>query len=37
MLRLVPFVEANYNLIELGPQQTGKTYTFRNTSSRLSW
>jgi ATP-dependent Lon protease len=34
MLRLVPFVEANYNIIELGPQQTGKTYTFRNTSSR---
>jgi ATP-dependent Lon protease len=34
MLRLVPFVEPNYNLIELGPQQTGKTYTFRNTSSR---
>jgi ATP-dependent Lon protease len=34
MLRLVPFVEPNYNLIELGPQQTGKTYTYRNTSSR---
>lgn len=34
ILRLVPFVEANYNLIELGAQQTGKTYTFRNTSSR---
>jgi ATP-dependent Lon protease len=34
MLRLVPFVESNYNLIELGPQQTGKTFTFRNTSSR---
>ena len=34
MLQLVPFVESNYNLIELGPQQTGKTYTFRNTSSR---
>ena len=34
LLRLVPFVEANYNLMELGPQQTGKTYTFRNTSSR---
>jgi ATP-dependent Lon protease len=34
LLRLVPFVEANYNLIELGPQQTGKTYTYRNTSSR---
>jgi ATP-dependent Lon protease len=34
LLRLVPFVESNYNLIELGGQQTGKTYTFRNTSSR---
>ncbi len=34
MLRLVPFVEANYNLIELGPRETGKTYTFRNTSGR---
>lgn len=34
LLRLVPFVEQNYNLIELGPQQTGKTYTLRNTSSR---
>jgi len=34
LLRLVPFVEANYNLIELGPRETGKTYTFRNTSSR---
>jgi ATP-dependent Lon protease len=34
LLRLVPFVEPNYNLIELGPQQTGKTYTYRNTSSR---
>jgi ATP-dependent Lon protease len=34
LLRLVPFVEPNYNLIELGPRETGKTYTFRNTSSR---
>jgi len=34
LLRLVPFVEKNYNLIELGPRETGKTYTFRNTSSR---
>ena len=33
LLRLVPFVEANYNLIELGPSETGKTYTYRNTSS----
>ena len=34
MLRLVPFVEANYNAIELGPRETGKTYTYRNTSNR---
>ena len=33
-MRLVPFVECNYNLIELGPRETGKTYTFRNTSNR---
>src|SRR5438128_4102739 len=34
LLRLVPFVESNFNLIELGPRETGKTYTFRNTSNR---
>lgn len=34
VLRLVPFVESNYNLIELGPRETGKTYTYRNMSSR---
>jgi ATP-dependent Lon protease len=34
LLRLVPFVEKNYNCIELGPRETGKTYTYRNTSSR---
>lgn len=34
LVRLVPFVEANYNLIELGPRETGKSYTYRNTSSR---
>jgi ATP-dependent Lon protease len=34
LMRLVPFVEPNYNLIELGPRETGKTYTFRNTSNR---
>ncbi len=34
LLRLVPFVESNYNMIELGPRNTGKTYTYRNTSSR---
>lgn len=34
VMRLVPFVEPNYNLIELGPRETGKTFTYRNTSSR---
>lgn len=34
LLRLVPLVEANYNLIELGPRETGKTYTYRNSSSK---
>jgi ATP-dependent Lon protease len=34
LLRLVPFVEANTNMIELGPRETGKTYTYRNTSSK---
>ncbi len=34
LLRLVPFVEPNTNLIELGPRETGKTYTYRNTSSK---
>ena len=34
LLRMVPFVESNYNMIELGPRETGKTYTFRNTSNR---
>ncbi len=34
LLGLVPFVESNYNLIELGPRETGKIYTFCNTSNR---
>jgi len=34
LMRLVPFVEANFNLLELGPRETGKTYTYRNTSSK---
>ncbi len=34
LLRMIPFVEANYNLIELGPRETGKTYTYRNTSAK---
>jgi ATP-dependent Lon protease len=34
LLRLVPFVEPNYNLVELGPRQTGKTYMYKNISQR---
>jgi ATP-dependent Lon protease len=30
----VPFVESNYNLIELGPRETGKAYMYKNTSPR---
>jgi ATP-dependent Lon protease len=32
VLRLVPMVERNYNLIELGPWGTGKSYVYRETS-----
>ena len=32
LTRLVPAVEANSNLIELGPRQTGKTFLLRNVS-----
>lgn len=30
--RLIPFVEANYNFIELGPRGTGKSYVFSEFS-----
>ena len=30
--RLIPLVEPNVNVIELGPRATGKTYLYRNTS-----
>jgi len=30
--RIIPLVEPNVNMIELGPKQTGKTYLFRNVS-----
>lgn len=30
--RAVPLVEANHNMVELGPRETGKTYLFRNVS-----
>ncbi|OAI46728.1 hypothetical protein AYO44_10815 [Planctomycetaceae bacterium SCGC AG-212-F19] len=32
--RLVPLVERNVNLVELGPRQTGKTFLLRNVSPR---
>lgn len=32
LLRLVPFVENNYNLVELGPRSTGKSYAYKELS-----
>lgn len=32
MLRMVPFVERNYNLAELGPRGTGKSHLFQQVS-----
>ncbi len=32
LLRLVPFVEDNYNLVEFGPRGTGKSYCYREFS-----
>lgn len=32
LLRIVPFVEANYNLVELGPRGTGKSHLFQQIS-----
>src|SRR5207249_1939633 len=32
LARFVPFVEKNYNLIELGPRGTGKSYVFSEMS-----
>lgn len=32
LMRLVPMVEAKYNLIELGPRGTGKSYVYRGIS-----
>ena len=32
LLRLVPLVEKNYNLVELGPRGTGKSYVYREIS-----
>ena len=35
LCRLIPLVEPNVNLIELGPRQTGKTFLLRNLSPRV--
>jgi ATP-dependent Lon protease len=32
LLRMVPFVERNYNLVELGPRRTGKSHLFQQIS-----
>jgi len=32
LLRLIPMVEKNYNLIELGPRSTGKSFIYRELS-----
>jgi len=32
LLRLVPLVEKNYNLVELGPRATGKSFIYREMS-----
>ena len=34
LARLIPFVEHNYNFIELGPRGTGKSYAFSEFSPR---
>jgi len=33
MVRLVPFIEANVNMVELGPTMTGKTFAYQSLSS----
>ena len=32
LMRLIPMVETNYNLIELGPRATGKSFVYREIS-----
>lgn len=32
LIRLIPMVESNFNLIELGPRGTGKSYVYREIS-----
>ena len=31
-MRLIPLAEANYNLVELGPRETGKSYGYQELS-----
>ena len=33
LLRVIPHCETNYNLIELGPRETGKSYTYNELST----
>ena len=35
-MRLAPMAERNYNLIELGPWGTGKSFVYRETSVGIS-
>ena len=32
LVRMVPFVERNYNMVELGPRGTGKSHLFQQVS-----
>ncbi len=32
LIRLIPLCEANYNLVELGPRETGKSYAYQQLS-----
>ncbi len=32
LMRMIPFVERNYNMIELGPRGTGKSHLYQQTS-----
>jgi ATP-dependent Lon protease len=36
LLRMVPFVERNYNMVELGPRGTGKSHLFQQCRGRHS-
>ncbi|CAN5485199.1 hypothetical protein BH11PLA2_BH11PLA2_34170 [soil metagenome] len=35
LTRMIPLVERNINMIELGPRQTGKTFLLRNLSGKV--